>query len=260
MGKMSDQQARIEKELSELLFRQRENSFIHNSFSTEMLPYELIRQGDLSGVELAQAIYCGDRTGNLSDDPVRNKQYLFVATITVLCRVCIESGMDATESYALSDLFIRRADQQTNVEALNQLHREMLIEYTRRMQQVKSKEGYSTYVVGCIDYIAQHLMENLSVPQIAEHLMISASYLSTLFSKETGISLSSYIRERRLEAARALLQHSDYTCSEIAEYFGFSSSAHFSKAFREYTGYTPSAYRKLFFQKNPIEMENRINM
>ena len=253
---MSDQRVNIEKELSELMFKQRENNFIHNSFSAEMLPYELIRQGDLSGVELAQEIYCGGKTGNLSDDPVRNKQYLFVATITVLCRVCIESGMDSAESYGLSDLFIRKADKQASVEALNHLHREMLTEYTKRMQQVKRKEGYSTYVVGCINYVDQHLMENLSIPQIAEHLLISSSYLSTLFSKETGMSLSNYIRERKLEAARALLQHSDYTCSEIAEYFGFSSSAHFSKAFREYTGYTPTAYRKLFFQKNPIAMEN----
>lgn len=240
---------RISKELSELLFQQREEDFVHNSLGTEMRPYELIKQGDLKGVSLAQAIYTGNHTGTLSADPVRNKQYLFVATITYLCRVCIEGGMNSAISFGLSDLFIRRADQCATVPQLEALHEEMLREYALRMRGIQRENVCSIHVVRCMDYVEQHLQQTIRIPDIADALGISVSYLSSSFSQEVGLGLGEYIRRKKLEAARLLLQHSDFTCTEIAEYFAFSSSAYFSKAFREFTGYTPANYRKLFFQK-----------
>lgn len=240
---------RISKALSELLFQQREEQFVHNSLGTEMQPFELIKQGDLQGVALAQAIYTGEHTGTLSDDPVRNKQYLFVSTITYLCRVCIEGGMDSSTSFGLSDVFIRRADRCTSVAQLDALHETMLREFALRMRGIHRDQACSVHVVRCMDYVEQHLQQTVRISEIADDLGISVSYLSTVFSQEMGLSLGEYIRVKKLEAARLLLLHSEYSCTEISTFFAFSSPAYFSKAFREFTGYTPSIYKKLFFKQ-----------
>ena len=68
---------------------------------------------------------------------------------------------------------------------------------------------------------------------------ISPDYLK----KETGISVSAYIRRQKIEMAKNLLQYSDYPIIEIANRLSFSSQSHFIQQFREVTGMTPGKYR-----------------
>ena len=72
---------------------------------------------------------------------------------------------------------------------------------------------------------------------------MSASYLSRLFKKETGLSVSSYIRQQKIEMAKNLLRFSDSSMIEIANQLAFSSQSHFIQQFREVTGITPKKYR-----------------
>jgi AraC-like DNA-binding protein len=67
--------------------------------------------------------------------------------------------------------------------------------------------------------------------------------------KEMGISVSEYIRRKRVEAAENMLRYSDYTLIEISQYLAFSSYSHFAGVFHAYTGLTPKEYRKRFYRK-----------
>ena len=167
--------------------------------------------------------------------------------------------MEAAVSYGLSDLYIQMADQCTTVEALYELHEKMLSDYTGRMQKIIKKNVYSAHVIRTMEYVEQHLQDSIRVQDIADALGISISHLSHVFSQETGMELSVYVRKKRLDAAKALLLHSDFTCTEIAEYFSFSSSAHFSKAFKEWTGMTPTQYRRRRFHEVPISSTRKTN-
>jgi len=242
----------IKKALDDLLFQQRESGFVHNSLDTEMLPFKLMKQGDWAGVQMCQENFLSDRAGKTSNDPLRRKQYEFVSTITILCRVCIEGGMESAVSYGLSDLYIQQADQCASIDALAELHEMMLQDYTKRMQKITKGGMYSPHVIRAMEYVDQHLQDSIRIQDIADALGISVSHLSHTFSQETGTELSAYIREKRLDAAKKLLLHSDFTCTEIAEYFSFSSSAHFSTAFKELTGMTPTEYREKRFHQVPI--------
>ena len=250
----------IREALDELLFQQRETGFVHNSLDEEMFPFYLMKRGDPAGVELCQKNFQGTHDGKTSSDPLRAKKYLFVATITILCRVCIEGGMESAVSYGLSDLYIQQADRCTSVEEVYELHGKMLRDYTKRMQKILKGKAYSAHVIRAMEYVEQHLQEPMKVQEIADALGISVSHLSHTFSQETGLELSAYIREQRLNAAKTLLRHSDFSCVEIAEYFGFSSSAHFSKAFREHTGMTPTQYRRRRFHQVPISSTRKTNL
>lgn len=240
----------IDQSLAQLTFAHREENYHHLTYEEEMGQYELIKLGDMSGVEEAQRKFAGPNMGILSDDPVRSYQYLFVASVTVACRFCMEGGMPTEDAFNLSDLYIRQADKCATVKEICDLHGEMLKDYARRMQRVHRSSVYSRQVYLCLDYIEQHLQEPLSVALLAEKLHLSSNYLSVVFKKETGETVSGCIRRMRVDTAKTLLQYTQYTCSEIAEYLCFSTDSHFSRVFRQYTGQTPAEYRKNHYRKH----------
>ncbi len=239
---------KIEESLARLSFEHREEQFHHHSYDEDLYQYELIRRGDLKALEVGKRMFEGATTGSLSDDPLTNYRYLFVASITLACRFCIEGGMASETAFNISDLYIRQMDKCRSVQEIFDLHDTMFRDYVTRMRAVLRREVYSRQVYLCMDYIEQHLQQPLTVELLAEELKLSPSYLSVLFRKETGAAVSEYIRRRRIDTAKTLLQYTEFTCLEIAEYLAFSSDSHFSRVFREYTGMTPTAYRKANFR------------
>lgn len=80
---------------------------------------------------------------------------------------------------------------------------------------------------------------------VAEAVGVNASYLSNIFKKEQGCSLSKYITSVRLEEARRLLvKYTDRTLIEISEAVGYTDVYYFSKNFKSYYGISPSKYQE----------------
>jgi AraC-like DNA-binding protein len=95
-------------------------------------------------------------------------------------------------------------------------------------------------------YIERHLTDaTLSVATICRDVAVSRASLYRSFNATSGIA--SYIRQRRLEAAHALIsdEGGKLSMAEIADMYCFSSQAHFSTAFRRMFGYTPVAARNV---------------
>lgn len=248
--------AHIEKALVHMAFVQREDGFSHHPYEEELLVYEYLREGDLRAVEEGSRIFTGGHVGHLSDDPVRDKQYLFVAATTLATRFAIEGGMSQETAYTLSDLFIQRMDACRSVEEIVALHRAMLEEFT--MRKPKQPRKYSKHILLAIDHIQLHLQEVISVAQIAEHVNLNRSYFSLLFKRETGASVSDYIREKRIEAAQNMLKFSNFTLREIASYLAFNSQSHFASVFKVQTGMTPGAYRKKYFRRSWVKGDDML--
>ena len=247
---------RIEESLARLAFEHREDRTRHHTYDEDLYQYELLRRGDPRALEVGKKMFEGPTTGSLSDDPLKNYQYLFVASITLACRFCIEGGMPSEMAFNLSDLYIRQMDRCRSVQEVFALHATMFRDYANRMQAVNRREIYSRQVHLCLDYIEHHLQEPLTVEILAEALGLSPTYLSTLFKKETGVAVSEYIRRQRIDTAKTLLQYTEFSCLEIAEYLCFSSDSHFSRIFRQYTGMTPTAFRKANFRQHWLEGAN----
>lgn len=77
------------------------------------------------------------------------------------------------------------------------------------------------------------MKERITVEQLASEFVISASYLSRLFKKEVGVSVSTYVKNKKIEVAKDLLKFSDYSMIEIANHLSFSSQSHFIQQFKE---------------------------
>lgn len=84
------------------------------------------------------------------------------------------------------------------------------------------------------------------VREAATHLHISQTYLIRLFHRELGQTPSAYLKRKRVERARALLSDGDLPMQCVAQLCGYANAYYFSTDFKKQTGYSPTAFRKLW--------------
>ena len=128
----------------------------------------------------------------------------------------------------------------------------MRIDYAERMHQLKKNNVISIHIRKCIDYIYDHLHEDLSVNKLAEVVGLERTYLSKLFSKETGTTIKNFINSAKIDTAQNLLKYSEYPSSEISFALGFSSQSAFISVFKKYSGMTPKKYREMYYSQTQI--------
>lgn len=240
-----------EKQLFYSEFIHRETRFRHMSNRAEMQPFELLRDADPRAVEIGTRAFNAKSQGHLSDDSLRNYKYLFVAAITMCCRYCMDGGLADERAYNISDLYIQKMDRLETEQQVIDLHRDMMEFYLKEMLAVKKQQICSKPVMQCMDYIYDHLHEQIRVSDLADYVGLNESYLSVLFKKETGKAVSDYVRERRIEAAEGMLRYSDMSYSDIANILSFCSQSHFTSVFRKAVGMTPKEYRDRFASNQP---------
>lgn len=95
-----------------------------------------------------------------------------------------------------------------------------------------------------IDYIEQHLGEDLSIEALAADVGLSPLYLARAFRLAFGQSPHQYVIGRRVEAAKQLLRDGTTPIADVALATGFSSQSHLSNWFRRAVGVSPAAYRR----------------
>ena len=99
------------------------------------------------------------------------------------------------------------------------------------------------------DRAAETLKMNVSNPDfrisaLAAMLHVSHPYLTRIFHRKYGVSLSRYLVGLRLSLAATLLQNSDISVSAVAAASGYTDDIHFAKSFRKLYGTSPRAYRR----------------
>ncbi|MNY61826.1 Xylose operon regulatory protein [compost metagenome] len=114
----------------------------------------------------------------------------------------------------------------------------MLVEHTQE------QKGKSLKVKMAIEYIREHYAKDISVVEIAAHLDIRSTYLSTLFKKETGKTLSEYMENIRIEKAKELLKDGHLRINEVAQMLGYNNPNYFASVFNKVVGIYPSEYRR----------------
>ncbi len=231
-------------------FIHREDNILHTPYEEEMSYYTAVKSGN---VELVKSL-CHNNPlkqktglGILSKNKLQNYKYHFIITIALIARFCIEGGLEHEAAYSLSDFYIQKVDICQSVDEISDLHYSMSIDYAKRMRKLQKQQIYSKPVVLCVDYIYSHLHNRITVRTLAQYVQRNENYLSKLFKKETGMTISDYIMNKKIDTAKNMLQYSSYSFSEIASLLAFSSQSHFIKQFRRNTGITPKQYQNKFF-------------
>lgn len=241
-------------------FRQREITRSHRALEDEFVFYEAVKNGDIEYVRRnceRNDFAAAAGMGILSESSLQNIRYHFIITAALVTRFCAEGGMVLEQAYGLSDFYITRMDKLMTVEDIVQLHHVMVLDFTEKMSELRRMPEISKPVRDAVDYIYLHLHCRITLDELADHIGLSSGYLSKLFKKELGITVSEYITGLRISEAQKLLKYSDMPIVEIANYLAFSSQSYFVHLFHIRTGMTPRKYREKFYQREQSLIWNR---
>ncbi len=110
----------------------------------------------------------------------------------------------------------------------------------------KSQKNKNSYLVSQALRIIDNTQDSkVSLVSVAERLQINPSYLSRIFSDETGESFSEHLIKNKMESAKRLLKTTNKKVYEIADSLGYKDVGHFTKIFKKHFGVSPTEYRNL---------------
>lgn len=105
------------------------------------------------------------------------------------------------------------------------------------------------------DFLDKNYVREITRSDLAEIVYLNPDYISRLFKKEMGISISSYLLKKRVDTAKELLEDTTMPINVISMYVGYNNFSYFTKVFRENTGMSPNEYRKKH-RSNPVLRKN----
>lgn len=176
------------------------------------------------------------------DDPVRNIKNYTIIMNTLMRKAAQQGGVHPLYIDGISTDFAKRIEKIRTVEEGVNMHHEMIDKYCLLVKN-HSMKNYSPLVQKVIALVDFDLTADLSLSTLAESLNVNASYLSTLFKKEMGSTLTEYVTRKRIEHAAFLLQSTNMQIQTVALNCGILDVNYFTKIFKKQIGKTPKEYR-----------------
>ena len=220
------------------------NSESHGTYEAEQEMLRMVREGDLNYKEHMNKISMTGRVGKLSNDSsVRQLKNTVLVCVILFSRAAIEGGLLPEIAYTLTDNYFQSIEACSNMSELMDISHTMQADFIERVHKCRQNKSYSSEIRTCVEYIDFHLEEDINISVIARETGYSDYYLSKKFKKETGFSIKDYIRSKRMERAKFLLDKTKESVQEIGERLQFCSQSYFTETFRKEIGMTPTEYR-----------------
>lgn len=213
-------------------------------YQSEQELLDVVRQGDIN------YYHALNRSSSLSPgvpvqgrDPLRQMKTSIVVFTTLVTRAAMEGGLSPEIAYPLGDSYIQTAEDCRDSGELNSLAHAMYHDFIYRVHQLHMDPHHSHAIQKCCDYIELSLDRKIHAKDLAALVGYTEYYLTEKFKNETGLSVSDYVRNAKINRAKMLLQSTDLGVSEIAERLAFNSANYLIRVFKELEGCTPAAYR-----------------
>ncbi|MNC38961.1 HTH-type transcriptional regulator YesS [compost metagenome] len=194
---------------------------------------ELLNQG--LHAELIQQL---ERTAKLLQDEMASREtieQLHYGLLHLFYQTAHRKGVSVYDMFTVQELNDPQASRSAH-QLLQWATR--IVDKTAEVFADKQRDS-SPVISKAYAYIQDNLQRDLTRDDIAALVSRNPAYLSRLFRKETGMSLSEYITQQRIERAKTLLVETDGKISSIAEGLGYLHFSYFAKLFRKLTGLTP---------------------
>lgn len=217
--------------------------FIHLPYKEEVKLFNSIKDGDINALYEKIKLLKYIPVGRVSKNDIKQYRYIGICFITLAVRYAVSGGMNEKEAYSFSDSFIEKIDLLDSPEKIIKLIALSAIKLTNSVKENQKNELYSPHIRKCIRYIEDNICEKITVNKLADMCGISCDYLSSVFKKEYGENLSSYILSRKLEAAETMLVDG-VSQKDICRILSFSSQSYFINAFRKKHGITPGEFKR----------------
>jgi len=215
---------------------------MENRYKEEKQLMHLIAQGHTHRAQMIIAQMNERTMENRAADGLRNLKNYGIVFNTLARKAVEEGGVHPLHIDRLSSQMARKLENVHSIEECRQLFSTMVHKYCLLVKN-HSMKSYSLLVQHVILRIEADLTADLSLKAHAEALNVNASYLSTLFKKETGMTLTEYVSRKRMDHAIFLLNSTDMQVQTIAQYCGIPDVNYFTKTFKRVIGKTPKEYR-----------------
>lgn len=137
----------------------------------------------------------------------------------------------------------------TAAQLADALHRMRRMVLTQERAPVSTAAAYSPIVTSIVEGILRDYAQRLYLEDFSENLKITPEYAGSLFSKETGKTFSTFLRDVRMEKAKELLRAGGTKIYEIAYKTGYADVKYFCRVFKEYTGVSAKSYARGLSEK-----------
>lgn len=204
---------------------------------------QAVSQGQLHKAEILLSSFSVRLFEQRVADPLRNTKNYCIIMNTLLRKAAESGGVHPIHLDKVSSSFALRIEQFNDLNDIPSLMTGMFRTYCQLVRKHTMKD-YSPIVQQAILSVEANLSGALNLRTLSQSLNISGSYLSTVFKKETGQTLTDYIANRRVERAMELLRTTKLQVQTIAQHCGIVDVHYFSRIFKRITGQTPREYRE----------------
>lgn len=175
-------------------------------------------------------------------EPLQNLKVFSIAMNTLFRKAAEQGGVHPIYIDQLSNTFIEHIAAFSRSDNIIDLWNDMIQKYCTLVNN-HSTRNYSLPIQKVIIQINLDLSADLSLKTMAEYLNVNASYLSNLFHKETGYTLTNYVNKKRMEYAAWMLSSTELPISTIAQHCGILDDNYFTKLFKKQFDTTPTQFR-----------------
>lgn len=240
-------EVKVENSMQQSLSNNRKNTSLHHSQLREQNILKCVTNGNIEKLLQYLEVPLDGDMGVLSKNNLRNHKNLAICFTTIITRASIEGGLNSELAFTLSDSYIQLIEESSSLIDIDSLLNTMAIKFTEKVRKAKT-QTYSKPIAICLSYILKNLYEDISVVQLSTLVNLNQNYLSTLFKKEVGITISQYIHKERIYESKQLLTSTNHTILEISILLKFHDQSHFTRVFKEITGMSPKKYRNEHFK------------
>lgn len=186
-----------------------------------------------------------DHTQSLSE--VELSQFLAqqsnLADVAIVPRFAMIKDLPAVE-ILMRQISVFREDECYSSLPADLLTANLLIQLSHRTVLKKTSIGEPRLIRQIKEWIHIRLNQNVSLADVAIEFKLSREHISRTFKKHTGITLTQYITDKRIEYTKSLLASGKYSVKQVANKAGFTDEKYYSYVFTKNQGISPSAYRK----------------
>ncbi len=246
---IAEQQARINQEiqnrkiLEEILSKKERHATATLEKEDDLLYRVRIR--DIEGANRVLDALLADIVTQ-SSGQVSKVQVRLLELLTLLSRATINAGADSQRVLRLNYQFMRELSR---IESMEQMCYLIGRAKDAFLEQISSggKKGHSRVLEPVMQYIRENFRRSdLILEEIAQVVFLNPCYLSHLFKREMGCTITDYITKVRVEEAKRLLRNDNIPVSEVGMRVGYEDPSYFSKIFKKMVKYSPSKYREQF--------------
>lgn len=210
-------------------------------FEYEKQLRQMILSRDKSGAqrllnELLGHIYCA---GDFDIERIRPR---IIELIVILSRATIDAGADSREIFLYNDTYLKEVERFTTIEAMSLWITDIMRRFIEQAFDF-AQAHHSDVVYKAMEYIRRNYDRKLTLDEIAQHVYLSRSYLSSLFREEAGQTLFSYLNQVRIEKSKLYLLDPSISLVDITLRCGFEDQSYFTRVFKKATGVSPKKYR-----------------